>query len=249
MPSGQKKMGKLLISHRSTAYPCSLPGLGEFSRSWSYKTYPLQKYNDFGAVTSNHTVFFFFHSELVCLQHVIMAECMYKNVHFWVVIFLSGLFGGLLIFVLLFTFNLLLNSYFSFLYLFIYLSPLVVMHFATTRLRDFFGQGVMSMKQAFVTAFSAGFLSALVMSLTIYFVYAYLNSPALEHRFSTLEAEMLRQGNMEELRQKRQLLRSLINPKSMAIYFGAVNLLLLPLYAFLIAIFAKRKNKYLDPAQ
>ena len=40
----EKKVGKLLISHRSTAYPCFLPNLGEFSRSWSYKTYPAQKY-------------------------------------------------------------------------------------------------------------------------------------------------------------------------------------------------------------
>ncbi len=38
-------MGKLLISHRSTIYPCYIPVLGEFNRSWSYKTYPLQKYN------------------------------------------------------------------------------------------------------------------------------------------------------------------------------------------------------------
>jgi hypothetical protein len=37
-------MGKLLISHRSTIYPCFIPDLGEFDRSWSYKTYPLQKY-------------------------------------------------------------------------------------------------------------------------------------------------------------------------------------------------------------
>ena len=38
-------MGKLLISHRSTIYPCYIPVLGEFNRSWSYKTYPVQKYN------------------------------------------------------------------------------------------------------------------------------------------------------------------------------------------------------------
>ena len=39
-PSGDggKKNGKLLTSHRSTTYPCYLPVLGEFSRSWSYKT-------------------------------------------------------------------------------------------------------------------------------------------------------------------------------------------------------------------
>jgi hypothetical protein len=32
------KNGKLLTSHRSTIYPCYLPILGEFNRSWSYKT-------------------------------------------------------------------------------------------------------------------------------------------------------------------------------------------------------------------
>src|SRR6056297_31196 len=36
----KRKKGKLLISHRSTAYPCYLPVLGEFSRSWSYETCP-----------------------------------------------------------------------------------------------------------------------------------------------------------------------------------------------------------------
>ncbi len=174
---------------------------------------------------------------------------MHKTIHFWLVILLSGLFGGLLIFVLLFTFNLLLDSYFSFLYLFIYLSPLVVMHFATTRLRDYFGQGVISFRQAFTTSFFTGLITALVISLTIYFVYAHLNSPALEQRFSLLESEISQQGSPDDIRHKRQMLRSLIHPKSMAIYFGVVNLLLLPLYAFLIAIFAKRKNRYLDPAQ
>ena len=37
---GGKKAGKRLISHRSTAYPCFLPDLGEFSGSWSYETCP-----------------------------------------------------------------------------------------------------------------------------------------------------------------------------------------------------------------
>jgi|GEM_PF-3988131 len=37
------KKGKPLMSHRSTAYPCFLPDLGEFSRSWSHETYPAAK--------------------------------------------------------------------------------------------------------------------------------------------------------------------------------------------------------------
>gem|GEM_PF-3305784 len=28
------------MSHRSTIYPCCLPTLGEFDRSWSHRTYP-----------------------------------------------------------------------------------------------------------------------------------------------------------------------------------------------------------------
>ena len=31
------------MSHRSTTYPCFLPDLGEFSRSWSHETYPAAK--------------------------------------------------------------------------------------------------------------------------------------------------------------------------------------------------------------
>jgi hypothetical protein len=31
------------MSHRSTTYPCFLPDLGEFSGSWSHKTYPTAK--------------------------------------------------------------------------------------------------------------------------------------------------------------------------------------------------------------
>jgi hypothetical protein len=31
------------MSHRSTTYPCFLPDLGEFSGSWSHKTYPAAK--------------------------------------------------------------------------------------------------------------------------------------------------------------------------------------------------------------
>jgi len=34
----KRKNGRLLTSHRSTAYPCCIPTLGSFSRSWSYET-------------------------------------------------------------------------------------------------------------------------------------------------------------------------------------------------------------------
>lgn len=43
--SGSHEKGVSYL-HRTatTAYPCFLPDLGGFSRSWSYKTYPVQTY-------------------------------------------------------------------------------------------------------------------------------------------------------------------------------------------------------------
>jgi hypothetical protein len=52
-------MGKLLISHRSTTYPCYIPVLGEFRGSWSYKTYPQQKYTKNHILNIWNAIFFF----------------------------------------------------------------------------------------------------------------------------------------------------------------------------------------------
>jgi len=41
--SANKKRASDLYRTASTAYPCYLPVLGEFSRSWSYKTCPVAK--------------------------------------------------------------------------------------------------------------------------------------------------------------------------------------------------------------
>lgn len=39
----QKKWVSYLYRTATTVYPCYLPVLGEFNRSWSYKTYPAQR--------------------------------------------------------------------------------------------------------------------------------------------------------------------------------------------------------------
>ena len=52
------KKGKLLTSHRSTIYPCYLPVLGEFNRSWSYKTC-LRKYSPLPAINQLNSIFLF----------------------------------------------------------------------------------------------------------------------------------------------------------------------------------------------
>ncbi len=171
---------------------------------------------------------------------------MHKAVHFWMVTLLSGLFGGLLVFILLFTFNLLIDRSFSLIFFIVYLAPLFVLWFSVSWLRDSFGQEVISFRQGFFTAALTGIVLTAIMSLAIYYVYSHLNYPALQQRTVLLETELMQSGNMEGLTQKKQLVQQLMSPKNLALFFTWVNLALLPFYAFFIAIFAKRKNRYLD---
>jgi hypothetical protein len=171
---------------------------------------------------------------------------MYKTLHFWLVAFLSGLFGGLLVFVLLFTFNLLIDKSFSLVYVMVYLFPLFIMWYATVLLRDRFGMGVISFWQALFFSALTGFICALVMSAAIYYVYTHLNAPALQHRANQLEAGLLQSAIEGNLQEKKNLVRNLMSPQQLAKYFGLLNLILLLPYALFIAIFARRKNRFLD---
>ncbi len=171
---------------------------------------------------------------------------MYKTLHFWLVAPLSGLFGGLLVFVLLFTFNLLLDRSFSLIYVMVYLFPLFIMWYATAVIRDRFGMGVISFRQAFFFSAFTGIITAFVMSVVIYYVYTHLNAPALQYRANQLEAELLQSAIHGDLQEKKSMVRSLMNPRQLALYFGMLNLILMPVFALFIAIFAKRKNRYLD---
>ena len=46
LKSRVKKQRRVSYSYRTatTSYPCYIPVLGDFRGSWSYETYPLQKY-------------------------------------------------------------------------------------------------------------------------------------------------------------------------------------------------------------
>lgn len=52
-----KKRVSDLYRTATTAYPCSIPRLGEFCGSWSYKTYPTAKVQNFFVSTKNVGIF------------------------------------------------------------------------------------------------------------------------------------------------------------------------------------------------
>jgi hypothetical protein len=72
-------MGKLLISHRSTIHPCYIPVLGEFNRSWSYKTYPSAKVQLFVYEKTSRRFFAVFNQvSYLCLNKQLKISIIWK---------------------------------------------------------------------------------------------------------------------------------------------------------------------------
>ena len=44
LSKGEKRRVSYSYRTATTSYPCYIPVLGDFRGSWSYKTYPMQKY-------------------------------------------------------------------------------------------------------------------------------------------------------------------------------------------------------------
>ena len=80
---GEKSINpnKIRVSylHRTatTAYPCYLPVLGEFSGSWSYKTYPRRQKYKYSFHICN-IIFFIFANKLSAFDFANFLELKYK---------------------------------------------------------------------------------------------------------------------------------------------------------------------------
>ncbi len=172
----------------------------------------------------------------------------YSIIQFWVVGLITGLFTGLLTFVLYFGFNLVADRSFSFLFILIYLLPAFGMYYAVIRLRNRYGRGVIRFKQAYSQALLTGFVASVVMGLLVYFIYTYMSPQGLESRMSYLESAVLKEGHYlaQDIRQLRSLIKTLLSPVLMAFSIFIVNFALALFYAFIIAIFARRKDRYID---
>ena len=180
-----------------------------------------------------------------------MSNCfiMHKSWHFWLVGSFSGLFSGLVMLLLYFGMNYISNNYYSVYYIFIYLFPLVSLWVACYLLRQFFGSGVLRFKHAFRLSLFTSVLSAVVFSVGMYFIYTRLNQPAISARSTIIESEYMfgRQGlSYDEIQDKKEQIQQILTPTSIAFMYFALNIALTPFFALIIAIFARRKNRFIE---
>jgi ABC-type uncharacterized transport system involved in gliding motility auxiliary subunit len=68
-------------------------------------------------------------------------------------------------------------------------------------------------------------------------------------RASQVEADVLLRGrvlSLEEISQKKEMVSQMNSPLSVSMMYFILNLVLTPVFAFIIAIFAWRKNRIID---
>ena len=76
---GHKKRVSLIYRTATTAYPCCLPALGEFCRSWSYMTYPGTKVRKFINIPNENEVSLFLRSIPLFIMCLNIVVCCYLS--------------------------------------------------------------------------------------------------------------------------------------------------------------------------
>lgn len=174
---------------------------------------------------------------------------MYKTWHFLLVMIVAGLFTGLITFVVYLALLSFVQGIYSPVHIMLYIVPFAGMWVAALRLRRRFSYDMISFGQAFRISFSTGFVAAIVFSLMVYYLFSDPLAHVLNQRINTLVGQVVLDNpslGLDEISRRKELVHRMMAPMSQAIYFFAFNFVLLPVSAFLIAIFVRKRSRLLD---
>ncbi|MDN5349295.1 MAG: hypothetical protein PWQ54_691 [Bacteroidales bacterium] len=178
-----------------------------------------------------------------------MVLNMLSTKNFWWTTVLTGLFTGLLVFTLYFLLLLLSHNIYSWIFVLVYILPFIGMTYATLRFKNRFNDGYISFNEAFITAYFTGIVAAIIYALLIYFVYTQMNSNELKYRSLQIEQYLQMQaGNLSltEISTLRKQINKLLSASYLSIYNLIFHSVLYVIYAVLIAIFVRRKNRFIE---
>ena len=154
-----------------------------------------------------------------------LIEPTYSPKQYWFTILISGLIVGVLSTVAYFVLYWFLYVQQSFLFSLIYIIPLLGTTVTLAVFKHKFVWKEFSYGTAFFMSFMIGMISALILSLTLYFTYLY----GLETRIDLYDSS--------------EHLQSLMSPLAISLSMFIINVVLSLFYSLIIAIFAKRKKK------
>ena len=178
-----------------------------------------------------------------------MILFMYSKWQYRFVGLVAGLFSAMLMLLLYFGMGLFSNNYFSVYYFLVYLFPLASFSLASIFLRNRYNNGALPFGKSFKLSLLTGIVISIVFSAGMYLCIKYLSQPSFGMRASQVEADVLLRGrvlSLEEISQKKEMVSQMNSPLSVSVMYFILNLILTPVFAFIIAIFAWRKNRIID---
>lgn len=154
-----------------------------------------------------------------------LIEPTYTPKQYWFTILFSGLIVGVLSIVAYFGLYWFLYVQQSFLFSIVYILPLLGSTLSLAIFKHRFVWKEFSYGSAFLMSFMIGLMSAVLLSLTLYYTYSY----GLETRIDLYDSS--------------EHLQSLMSPLAISLSMLIINVFLSLFYSLIIAIFAKRKKK------
>ncbi|MDY0084451.1 MAG: DUF4199 domain-containing protein [Bacteroidales bacterium] len=167
----------------------------------------------------------------------------------WWTIVLTGLFTGLVLFTVYFLLLLLNRQIISWIFVLVYIIPSLGMIYASIRIKYKYLNGYINFSETFLVSLLTGLFSAGVYAALLYLVFTQLNSSELKYRAIHLEQYLQAQtGNvsLHEIKAMRYNINQLLSASSLALFNLIFHSLLAVIYAFIIAIFVRRKNRFIE---
>ncbi len=156
-----------------------------------------------------------------------LIEPTYTSKQYWLTILSAGFLIGILSSTIYFILYWFFYVQQSFIFSLIYLIPLLGSTITIFFFKQKFVWKEFSYGAAFSMSFLTGLLSAILLSLALYFAYTSVLESRIE-LFSNIDDEMLQR---------------LMSPKAVSLSMLLINVILSLFYSLIIAIFAKRKIK------
>ena len=167
----------------------------------------------------------------------------------WWTIVLTGLFTGLVLFTVYFLLLLLNRQIISWIFVLVYLIPSLGMIYASIRIKYKYLNGYINFSETFLVSLLTGLFSAGVYAALLYLVFTQLNSSELKYRAIHLEQYLQAQtGNvsLHEIKAMRYNINQLLSASTLALFNLIFHSLLAVINAFIIAIFVRRKNRFIE---
>ncbi|MBO4574492.1 MAG: hypothetical protein J5708_04150 [Bacteroidales bacterium] len=149
----------------------------------------------------------------------------YTGKQYWLTTIISGLLLGVLLSTAYMLFFDRLYVEYSYLFSILYFIPLVWLTVTLAFFKIKFVWDDFGYRQAFVMSLVTGLIGAVVFSIAIYFIYAYMKI-----------------WSRMDLYENGRQMRELFSPQVAALSMLAINIILTLIYSLIIAIFARKKD-------